>query len=479
MLPITQYRIWPLCAILLFLIAMTVVTYVNRFPTGDDAWFAEQSYWLYKEGIIRSEFFRGIAGWEKGLLVSHKLFLAFGAMLIHWFGYDLPVLKFSGLTFFVLLIFQLVIYLHQREKRHFYHYLAAVLILAFCNRLLIKMSFENRPEMMVAAFGFASFLVLNFKKEHRFWIMLSGFLAGLAFLAHMNGVIYVIAGVLALWTQPGKFGKITAFLFGAAISGSMYLIDILTFEDGLSVWWYQFRNDPATQTSFHFYPKLIQLLTYPRMFFQSPEQLSLSVLLVYIFYMNRQFISKLPSFLSRYAAILVITFWLISKANAGLYLVLFIPFMLVLAYEMYRLNPVTHPAFKWILALYFVIGIYGSGQLIHKNRQLGYLPDTYRQLSQKLPKTATGLVPLTFFYNDYVQFTRLLTHENYKLYCHKENMSATGLANWAKMNAAQFIVVDYKFNAEPFFPSQTVTRLPHYERRYYDGRFAVFFMNGK
>jgi hypothetical protein len=67
---------------------LATLTYIHRYPTGDDAWFAEQSYWLQKEGIIRSEFFTGVLGWDKHLLVSHKLFLGIGAVIIWiWFAY--------------------------------------------------------------------------------------------------------------------------------------------------------------------------------------------------------------------------------------------------------------------------------------------------------------------------------------------------------------------------------------------------------
>ncbi|MCF0061731.1 hypothetical protein MUK70_21050 [Dyadobacter chenwenxiniae] len=82
MIPVPQLRKTHLAGLLSIFIILTVSTYINRFPTGDDAWFGEQSYWLHKEGIIRSEFFRGIVGWEDQILVSHKLFLGFGAVVI-------------------------------------------------------------------------------------------------------------------------------------------------------------------------------------------------------------------------------------------------------------------------------------------------------------------------------------------------------------------------------------------------------------
>jgi hypothetical protein len=95
---------------------MTVTTYICRFPTGDDAWFGEQSYWLEKEGVVRSEFFRGIVGWENQILVSHKLFLVFGSVVIHFFGYHLPVMKFSGLVYFLIIVAEVLFYLKKRKS---------------------------------------------------------------------------------------------------------------------------------------------------------------------------------------------------------------------------------------------------------------------------------------------------------------------------------------------------------------------------
>lgn len=96
-----------LISLISILIILTGLTYYHRWPTGDDAWFAEQSYWFDKEGIIRSEFFRGVLGWENQLLVSHKLFLVFGACLMHIFGYQLPVVQLVGFIFFCVLVGEL------------------------------------------------------------------------------------------------------------------------------------------------------------------------------------------------------------------------------------------------------------------------------------------------------------------------------------------------------------------------------------
>ncbi|GGB87474.1 hypothetical protein [Dyadobacter sediminis] len=459
--------------VLFVFILLTAATYYHRFPTGDDAWFGEQSYWLEKEGVIRSEFFRGIAGWEKQLLVSHKLFLAVGALFIHFFGFHLPVLQFTGLLFFSIMTAEIAFYVRSRVSAENSGFVPAILILVFTNRLLIKMSFENRPEMMLAAFGFGAFLLIR-NKGNKLHMAAGGMLAGLAFLSHLNGIIYVIAGIGTLLLLK-RYRDAICFGIFSSLTCALYLTDILLTENGFKIWWYQFRHDPATQAAFGFQTKLIQILTYPRIFFHSPEQIALSLLLVYMLWVQRNLIRKLPSELKRFSLILFFSFWLITKGNGGLYLPLFMPFMFALVFELYKIRPFVNTGLKLVLLAYLIIGIFGTVQLIVKNHKLGFLPDTYSKLRKHLPGKTTGVVPLTFFYNEYEQFPRLLTHENYKLYAQKKNMTAGKFGTWAYKKGADFILMDYEFNAESYFPAPGTAGIPFYHLVYFDGRFAVYY----
>jgi len=391
--PFSGYRLY---FVLFVFVLMTGLTYYHRYPTGDDAWFGEQSYWLEKEGVIRSEFFRGIAGWEKQLLVSHKLFLAVGALFIHFFGFHLPVLQFTGLLFFLIMTTEIVYYVRSRVSAEHVWYVPAILILVFTNRLLIKMSFENRPEMMLAALGFGAFLLIAKSKGNYLRIAASGILAGLAFLSHLNGVIYVIAGFGTLLLLR-RYREAISFGIFSGLTCALYLTDIIMAENGFEIWWYQFRHDPATQAAFGFSSKLIQILTYPRIFFHSPEQIALSLLLVYMLWIQRNLIRKLPAELRLFSLLLFLSFWIITKGNGALYLPLFMPFMFVMVFELYTIKPFVNTGLKLVLLAYFIIGIFGTVQIIVKNHKLGFLPDTYARLRNHLPIQATGVVPLTFF----------------------------------------------------------------------------------
>ncbi|GAB3880760.1 hypothetical protein [Spirosoma agri] len=462
---------------LAILVLLTTLTYYHRNPTGDDAWFAEQSYWFVKDGIIRSEFFRGLLGWENQLLVSHKLFLLFGAGLINLFGYHLPVVQFVGLLSFGVIIAEIIAYIRNKEGRYGSWSFLAILILIFSNRLLIKMSFENRPELMLAALGFGSFLCLNNKRPSLAGSLIAGVLAGLAMLCHLNGVIYLIAGFGTL-VYLRLYKQALLFAVAGGLTALFYFTDIVLADNGFAIWSYQFRNDPATQSAFGWYPKLIVILTFPKLFFESPEQIALSLLLVFLLWHQRKYLRALPVVLKVYSSLLIVSFWLITKHGSGTYMPLFIPFMLVLVYELYRSNPFKNWGLAVVLAAYFGIGIYGTIEIIYKNFSSEFLPVSYKNLREKIPTNEKGLVPLTYFFNEYDRHPALLSSENFKHHAIPTANPSAQLAQWAHQQGVGFILMDYAYRPEDFYPKPGTSSLPSYRLTYFDGRFAVYRHSG-
>lgn len=461
---------------LFFLFLVACFTYYHRNPTNDDAWFGEQSYWFYKDGIIRSEFFAGILGWDKQLLVSHKLFLLFGSGLIKLAGFHLPVLQFVGLIFFYVMIGGIIAYIRFTDTKFSSWSILIILILIFANRLLVKMSFENRPEIMVASLGLWSFFCIYTAKNQLWKIALAAILAGLAVLAHLNGVIYLLAGSLTLVYLKQYRQAVIFSLFGG-FTASAYFIDILQAQDGLSVWYYQFRNDPATQNAFGLWPKLFVMLTYLKIFFVPLENLALTLLFVFTLWQQRRYILDVPVSLRVYTLCLFLSFWLITKRNTAYYMILFVPFMLLLLYELYRLKPFVNQKLKALLIIYFVIGLYGMGQIIYKNLSLHYLPQAYIKLRGHIPVNELGLVPITFFFNEYEHYPNLLNHENYSYHDTHSSDPVGEIAGWARKKDVGFILFDYKYRPEYFHPKPNTKRIPFYKLSFYDGRFAVYTRN--
>ncbi|MEA5256216.1 hypothetical protein VB264_00365 [Arcicella aquatica] len=456
------------------LIILTFLTYYKRFPTGDDAWFAEESYWLLRDGVIRSEFFRGLLGWENQLFVSHKLFLGFGSIMMWLGGNSLYILKLTSLLFLGLLVFLFKKYIAYRNLEGSSMYL--VLFLLFSNTLIIKMSFEYRPEVMMMTLGFASYLLIQY--QHKYLIALGGILAGMALLCHLNGVIYIFAGFFMLLLSEKKWN---ALLFGsfAVITSMFYFYDIWQ-ANGFDIWLYQFRNDPATQNAFGIVDKLKVMLSFPTIFFKSPQEMSISILLIAFCWTFKNRIKQLPRNLTIYTIALVVSFWLITKRASGLYEMLFIPTMMTLIIELFSYvdDKSTFKLSKPLLFaffLYLVIGVVGIGQLIYKINTKPYMPEKYSSLSKYFDNKSVGLVPLQFFFNEYEYHKQLLCFENFDFQLAQAKLKATPalLAEWAIKNKVEFIVFDYKNNKANFFPKPK-ENLKGYKISYTDDDVSVY-----
>lgn len=459
------------------LMLLTFFSYYKRFPTGDDAWFAEESYWLLHDGVIRSEFFRGLLGWEKQLFVSHKLFLSFGSIMMWIGGNSLYVLKLTSLLFLGLLVLLFKSYISQRQLEKSSLYIA--LFLLFSNTLIIKMSFEYRPEVMMMTLGFASYLLIQYQKKYL--IALGGVLAGMALLCHLNGVIYIIAGFFMLFLSEKKTNALVFGVF-ATLTSAFYFYDIIQ-ANGFDTWLYQFRNDPATQNAFGLMDKLKVMVSFPSIFFKSPQEMAISILLIAFCWTFKKRLSELPRNLTVYSIVLIVSFWLITKRATGLYEMLFIPTMMAIIIELFNFvenkphTKLSKPILFGFL-VYFIIGMVGVIQLIYKINSKPYLPEKYATLRKYIPQKSVGLVPIQFFFNEYENHERLLCFENFdfQLAQSKLTTDTASLANWAMKNKVKFIIFDYKNNKANFFPKQNQL-LKGYKISYFDEDISIYVKN--
>lgn len=456
------------------LILCTFLTYYKRFPTGDDAWFAEESYWLLHDGVIRSEFFRGLLGWDKQLFVSHKLFLYVGSLMMWLGGNSLYTLKSTSLIFLGLLIILFQKYSTYRKLANASTLL--ILFLLFSNTLIIKMSFEYRPEVMMMTLGFASYLLLQY--QQKYVIALAGIIAGMSLLCHLNGVIYLIAGFFMLLFTPKKTNALI-FGFFAIITGMFYFYDVWQ-ANSFDTWLYQFRNDPATQNSFGVLDKLKVMLFFPSIFFKSPQEMAISIVLAAFFWTFKKRLNLLPRNLIVYAIALVVSFWLITKRATGLYEMLFIPTMMTFIIEFfdYPEDTTTNKLPKVLLTsffLYGIIGVVGIVQLLYKINTKPYLPEKYHVISKYIPSKATGLVPIQFYFNEYEKSSHLLCFDNVDFQLTQAKLKPTTalLTRWAIAHNVDFMVFDYQNNHANFFPKPN-EKLAGYKITYLDKDMAIY-----
>jgi hypothetical protein len=469
--------------IALFFVFLLLATYYKRNPTGDDAWFGEQAYWWWKDGHIRSEFFHGLLRWDEQLYVAHKLFLLFGVILLAIFGvssYHLQVFGFLSLCF---LLFGFYLYYRKQDNSLAFCW---ILVLVFANSLLGAMSFEYRPEIMLAALGFMSFYFLTLaqnttnhsntvvRKNYDKNAVFAAIFAGLALLTHLNGVIYIFAGFLYLAMQR-KY--VLAIVFGAVAStiSAFYFIDV-ALNNAWAEWLFQFRNDPATVNAFGIAAKVKVMLLFPKIFVESPEQLVSVVLLssLLFIYWKEKNLQKSPAL--QYLFCLILPFWLITKSTSGIYQVMFLPFIfIVIANILSTYTPKTHFKYNFIPAmfiiLYLLVGIIGNSQRIINNFRSDFMPDYYDKIASQIPKNSRVIVPMTFFFNQYPNY-QLISHTVYGIQ-YKNTLTASDFFALAEKENYNFVLLS-QVESYLHYPSLTQKKCGNFVCVYEVGNLRLF-----
>ena len=95
-------------------------------------------------------------------------------------------------------------------------------------------------------------------------------------------------------------------------------------------------------------------------------------------------------------------------------------------------------------------------------------------MRKHIPANTKGLVPLTFFFNEYDRYSQLLTSENYKHQSTPSDVPTNEMAQWANQRKVDFILLEYTFRPEGYYPKPGTDSLPFYKLSHFDGRFAVY-----
>ncbi|NOU47044.1 MAG: hypothetical protein HOO86_08285 [Bacteroidales bacterium] len=221
-----------------------LITLKNRYIYIDDAWFGEQAFWFSKDGIPRTASLKDFFEWDKHLLVYHKLNIILGAGIIKVFGWSVNNLRIT--TIIIFSIFLCIFYRYHRANGEKLHSRDFSLLLFFflVNPILISLVFTYRPEILVMLFGFLSWINLEvFLDNKKTWrLALAGIFSGLAFLTHMNGLIFSIAGVILLLYNR-KFMPFLLFSIVTGAIASLFFYDL--WQPGrLEMFLFQMREWP-------------------------------------------------------------------------------------------------------------------------------------------------------------------------------------------------------------------------------------------
>lgn len=414
-LVVTKRFLPVLWAVLGLAIVLLLLSCYQRAIHIDEAWIGEQAYWAAKEGIVRSELFRGDLQAQVRQFVYHKLLVWQAAGLIRLLGWS--VLTVRLLSVFYLLLFVGVAYRYLRTLSWRHPQLAPLLFMALllANALITEYSFKFRPELSVMTLGFLSWICLetaNRQSARRMaWGAGAGLLAGLAMLAHLNGVIFVVAGAgLLLWRRQGvAFG---VFSLAVLACGGLYFWEVAT-ADGWALFKQQLSPALHSSKQPHYLPSFIlRLLHEHQRLFHSTKEASLSVLALVaggaLYCYRHAFRGGWLRELVGYTLALVLLLACISQNDNSFYSVLYIPYLVllsVLAIDQALSSP-QRPFRRGAVVLvgvYLLLNYGNTIYLIQKHQ------DTVAQnqaLARHLtPYNARRVVaPLSFIFNQIKQF---------------------------------------------------------------------------
>ncbi|QKZ11233.1 ArnT family glycosyltransferase [Spirosoma sp. KUDC1026] len=456
-------------AFFILFVALLLTCY-HRTEHFDDAWFAEQSYWLVRDGWVRSELFRGLNGWEDRIYVFHKLFIYAGALVMKLFGFSLPASKL--LTTFCALIAGYLIWVYNQRASKKQQLLA--LILYFGCGAIIRYFSINRPEIMCMLFGLGSYLALDRPNNKPSNVLLAGCLAGLAALTHLNGIIYLVAGAGWLLVKTNWRAVIWFSLFGG-LTLSIYGLDALA-DNQFNAMLDQFVNDPATQSNFKLIDKLYVMLNYHQLFFHSHGEVPLSVLVLLCVLIFRRALSLSQS-VPLYLTLLIVAFWLLTKSNFDFYYILFVPWFVLLASQCLTVYLPDSPVWQQragtgVLIIYYGFALFSIGKVLEENYTTRYVPAYNNTLAQHMPDRQTKVIaPISFFFGQI---------ENYRIHglsyysAKHETASLEEFFRLAAQENAKYVVSDGYKTASYVIPLDVPDRIGTYQLIFRDDMTSIY-----
>jgi hypothetical protein len=386
-------------ALLAVFALLLVASLPSRCMHGDDAWLGEQAYWMSKCGFVRSELFRGLLDYDQRQMVYHKLFILTGAAVVRIFGWSLYNLKAVSLACF--LAFLTFFYLYFRRRQDLFgswDFWIATLFMVSAP-LVFRYCYVFRPEIMLMTLGFLSFCFLTSPEggASARRAAAAGAFAGLGVLAHLNGWIFVAAG-LAVLVRDRRLRPTLAFVLAAAAVSLLYFYD-LTSVAALRLYRFQLANDlPIGNTG----PlgRLVNILYEPKRFFYSAREISASTLLVLALGFSWRIIWTRHRDVLVYLAVLVIGLPLLSRPRPSYYIVLYMPYIAVIVAVAFRhlgsLGRIRSAVLVGVAALHLAYCLYHSVEVILARQDL---PGINREIAGYLEAGSSVAAPSDFIFN--------------------------------------------------------------------------------
>jgi hypothetical protein len=418
----------PQFLIFLLILSGLLFTYSlwQREADIDDAWIGEHAYWLAKEGHVRSELMRGITQQEEYLIVHHKLLTLHGALFIRLFGFSVASLKSVSLLYFFIFLIAFQLYLRHKVPNNTQVLFAILLILCF--PWAFKYAFVYRPEVMIMALTFVSWLLLEkIIQHHRRSIIPSffaGILGGLSIAAHLNGLVVAAAGLIFLLSYR-KFSQSLIFSMGVLLGSSVYFYDFNSTY-GFCFWWYQMANSTALDSLPDTHPLLqpfINLAKEHQRFFHNPKIIASSILFIFSMIVGYKWLVKCYKPMLRYTLLLALLLALTAMHKSRQYILIYFPFLVIMVSEVYFAyffnDQATTFREKWrkskavrlglaILFMVFIVsGFYNNLKYSLNKFSAAENARVTEDFIKENPEDLYIVAPMTFIFNEIEKFGRI------------------------------------------------------------------------
>jgi hypothetical protein len=392
-------------------LALLLASTYHRAIHTDDAWIGEFVYWAHRDGYVHSELFRGLLHSEVYQEVYHKLFVWQSVFAVKWFGWSVYVLKSICLLYLAGLLGLSWYYMRYLPVADRQQAASLYFTLLLLSSLVVEYSFIFRPETMLMFLGFCSWLALRraLLTGAMGAAAGAGLLAGLAALTHLNGLIFIMAGGLLLlwrrrWVGAIVFGMLAAVVFAG------YGIDMVRHDS-----WELFRQQmfmhPAIDNGSHgIGGRILYLLNEHQRFFHSPKEIVLSLLFLlaaYVLYRQRPHTPELAN-LALYFVLLVLSLNLIVQGKTSKYLLLYLPYMLLLIVVAFdQLAQI--PGKRLRIVAYSLLGLYAVTNVLYTSAIIRESRDQQaenKQLAQRLRPYwgQRAIAPVNFIFPNIGQF---------------------------------------------------------------------------
>lgn len=205
---------------------------------SDEAWIASVSWQFAQTGVFGTPVFAGMSGMESRYYEFLPLYSLTQAALVRFAGLSLFSVRFLSVALGALLLtltFRVGVRLTDGRVG-----IIAVLVLLFARMIapdyqlasglvFLDVSRLGRYDIYAAALGIAAFcLFVVPKKSTPYTFFATGILAGLAGLAHVNGLIWLPILFLAILWERAPYKLLPAFVAGFAAAWLPYIIYIVT-----------------------------------------------------------------------------------------------------------------------------------------------------------------------------------------------------------------------------------------------------------